>query len=173
MTTNGQGLFSIPANAFDNGGSAPINVEVTLANGSALPDFIVFNPDDMSFTVDGLAAQEAGVEEVIIRVTGTDGNGSSASGTFIIVIVEGEEAEVIEQEPTLEQSEVIETPDNSQVYLLPLGIQYLDVVQDESPSQEDKYEAATFYDELATAANEDKFENKMKQLLDDIAELFS
>lgn len=176
VTTRGQNLFSIPANAFDNGGNGPINVEVALADGSALPDFIVFNADDLSFVVDGEGAGDAGVEEIIIRVTGSDGNGGSDSGTFIIIVVEADadgegQAQPVDTAPAGNDQGLIQPGETG------VGIAALfggDKAGLESQRSDLTTESpANFFDKLDAAANEDNFENKIKQFLDDIVDLIS
>jgi VCBS repeat-containing protein len=179
VTTRGQNLFSLPANAFDNGGSSPIAIEVLQSDGSALPDFIVFNSDDLSFSIDGEAAGEAGMEEIIIRVTGSDSNGSSATGTFIIVIVDGvaSDAEAVDQAEPLPV--LPGGSDQGLIQLEKIGFEVIAVLENEEGHTGDQRNAdaeksqSGFFEKLDVAANEDNFENKIKQLLDDIVELIS
>ncbi len=79
--------FNLPTNAFENAeGSAEVDVEATLSDGSALPDYISFDGESGEFTIDADAAREAGVDAVEVRVTGRDNSGNVASGTFNLVV---------------------------------------------------------------------------------------
>jgi hypothetical protein len=144
-----------------------------------LPDFIVFNSDDLSFSIDGEAAGEAGMEEIIIRVTGSDSNGSSATGTFIIVIVDGvaSDAEAVDQAEPLPV--LPGGSDQGLIQLEKIGFEVIAVLENEEGHTGDQRNAdaeksqSGFFEKLDVAANEDNFENKIKQLLDDIVELIS
>ncbi|MFK7863627.1 MAG: hypothetical protein AB8B95_05290, partial [Pseudohongiellaceae bacterium] len=174
VTTRGQNLFSLPANAFDNGGVSPITVEVVLADGSALPEFVIFDASELSFQVDGEAAGEAGVTELIIQVTGSDNSGASATGTFTIIIVESAESETVivdENGNPVPIEPTILSDDQASIYLNDIDVAA--EANAESRASESKHNENSFFGKLDVAANEDNFENKVKQLLDDIAELIS
>ena len=66
-------------------------MEATLANGEPLPDYIEFDAENGTFTIDGNAALEQGVEQVEVRIVGRDGQGNEATGTFQIKLVSAAE----------------------------------------------------------------------------------
>lgn len=71
---------------------AHIDIGATLANGSALPEYVIFDENSQTFSVDGEAAVAAGITEINLQINGSDGQGESASGSFRIVVL-GENGE--------------------------------------------------------------------------------
>jgi len=88
----GASTIALPVNTFEH--SDPdrvVTVEATLEDGSPLPDYVDFDPESMTFEVDGQAAAAAGVEQIVILLVGKDDVGNSASGLFVISVEDIEE----------------------------------------------------------------------------------
>ena len=90
IPAQGSSTIVLPANTFVHADAGePIKVGASLEDGSDLPQYVVFDPEALSFQVDGEAA--AGVGEFTVLLTGTDAAGNSASGVFVISIRDIEE----------------------------------------------------------------------------------
>jgi hypothetical protein len=88
----GASTIALPVNTFEH--SDPdrvVTVEATLEDGSPLPDYVDFDPESMTFQVDGQSAAAAGVEQIVILLVGKDDAGNSASGLFVISVEDIEE----------------------------------------------------------------------------------
>ena len=85
--------IALPSNTFEHlDPEARLIVEATLDDGSPLPEFVVFDPDSMTFEVDGVAAAAAGFDQVVVLITARDEAGNTANGMFVIEIVAPETA---------------------------------------------------------------------------------
>ncbi|MGB2683751.1 MAG: VCBS domain-containing protein, partial [Olleya sp.] len=81
--------FTLPANAFQHEDpSETIDVEATLPDGSPLPDYVKFDPDSGEFKVNVTEALKLEENQIVIRVTGYDSEGNSATATFTIFLHE-------------------------------------------------------------------------------------
>ncbi|MEQ9931372.1 Ig-like domain-containing protein [Pectobacterium parvum] len=76
--------FTLPTNAFvDNDAGDSLAYHVSLSDGSALPSWLVFNPQTKTFSG---TPQNADVGLLAIRVTATDKNSVSVSSGFTVVV---------------------------------------------------------------------------------------
>ena len=92
IPTQGISTIVLPSNTFVHTDPvALIRVEASLVDGSDLPEYIIFDPDTLSFEVDGEAAAAAGADEITILLTGRDAAGNSAFGVFVINLRDLEE----------------------------------------------------------------------------------
>ncbi|MEE4192394.1 MAG: Ig-like domain-containing protein [Halieaceae bacterium] len=83
----GASTIALPSNTFEHSDpEETIYVEATLQDGGSLPEFVIFDPDTMTFEVDGAAAAEAGQTEISVLLVGRDDAGNSASGVFVISV---------------------------------------------------------------------------------------
>ena len=92
IPTQGSSTIVLPSNTFvhvDPG--TLIRVEASLEDGSDLPGYVIFDPDTLSFEVDGEAAAAAGVGELTVLLTGRDAAGNSDFGVFVINLRDVEE----------------------------------------------------------------------------------
>lgn len=81
--------FALPRNAFRHSNpSTLIKVEAKQADGSPLPDYVVFDEHDHTFKVDTDAARAQGVEAIDIKVTGRDAEGNQAGTSFRVTLTE-------------------------------------------------------------------------------------
>ena len=93
IPTQGSSTIVLPANTFVHADAGePIKVGASLEDGSDLPQYVVFDPEALSFEVDGEAAAAAGAGKITILLTGRDAAGNSASGVLVISIRDIEEA---------------------------------------------------------------------------------
>ena len=92
IPAQGSSTIVLPSNTFVHTDPvALIRVEASLVDGSDLPEYIIFDPDTLSFEVDGEAAAAAGADEITILLTGRDAAGNSAFGVFVINLRDLEE----------------------------------------------------------------------------------
>ena len=92
IPAQGSSTIVLPSNTFVHTDPvALIRVEASLVDGSDLPEYIIFDPDTLSFEVDGEAAAAAGTDEITILLTGRDAAGNSAFGVFVINLRDLEE----------------------------------------------------------------------------------
>ena len=90
IPAQGDSTIVLPANTFVHADAGePIKVGASLEDGSDLPQYVVFDPEALSFEVDGEAA--AGAGKITILLTGRDAAGNSASGVLVISIRDIEE----------------------------------------------------------------------------------
>ena len=92
IPAQGSSTIVLPSNTFvhvDPG--TLIRVEASLEDGSDLPGYVIFDPDTLSFEVDGEAAAAAGVGEITVLLTGRDAAGNSDFGVFVINLRDVEE----------------------------------------------------------------------------------
>ena len=92
IPAQGSSTIVLPSNTFvhvDPG--TLIRVEASLEDGSDLPGYVIFDPDTLSFEVDGEAAAAAGVGELTVLLTGRDAAGNSDFGVFVINLRDVEE----------------------------------------------------------------------------------
>ncbi|MDE8741999.1 Ig-like domain-containing protein [Pectobacterium polaris] len=76
--------FTLPANAFvDNDAGDSLTYRASLSDGSALPSWLVFNPQTQTFSG---TPQNADVGSLAIRITATDKNSVSVSSDFTVVV---------------------------------------------------------------------------------------
>jgi len=91
VISQGTNAFALPAGAIQlTGDPDNIQVEATLADGSPLPDFVKFDADTQTFTIDADAAIEAGLDALDIRVTASDNDNNEASAVFSVAIADGQ-----------------------------------------------------------------------------------
>ena len=91
IPAQGNSTIVLPANTFVHADAGePIKIAASLEDGSDLPEYVVFDPEALSFEVDGEAA--VGVGKISILLTAKDVAGNSASGVFVISIRDIEEA---------------------------------------------------------------------------------
>ncbi|MEQ9923842.1 Ig-like domain-containing protein [Pectobacterium brasiliense] len=77
-------IFTLPANAFvDNDAGDSLTYRASLSDGSALPSWLVFNPQTQTFSG---TPQNADVGSLAIRITATDKNSVSVSSDFTVVV---------------------------------------------------------------------------------------
>ena len=100
--------FSLPENAFQHTDpNETITVEVTLSDGSELPNYILFDLESGTFEVDGAEARKLEEEIIVIRVTARDSDGNSASSTFTIVVNQ-EANEELKDENSIDKNKIDE-----------------------------------------------------------------
>ncbi|MDE8755052.1 Ig-like domain-containing protein [Pectobacterium polaris] len=76
--------FTLPASAFiDNDAGDSLTYRASLSDGSALPSWLVFNPQTQTFSG---TPQNADVGSLAIRITATDKNSVSVSSDFTVVV---------------------------------------------------------------------------------------
>ena len=93
IPAQGNSTIVLSANTFVHADAGePIKIGASLEDGSDLPQYVVFDPEALSFEVDGEAAAAVGVGKISILLTGRDAAGNSASGVFVISIRDIEEA---------------------------------------------------------------------------------
>jgi len=81
---DGAKSFVVPANTFSDPNSAPITYGATLANGSALPSWLSFNPGTFQAT-----PPQGFVGQIEIAVTARDSNGREVTAIFKFNVGQG------------------------------------------------------------------------------------
>ncbi|TNI99448.1 hypothetical protein CF117_18745, partial [Aeromonas veronii] len=82
--------FTLPANTFtDNDPGDSLVLSATLADGSALPGWLSFNPATGTFSG---TPTNGDVGNINIRVTATDSSNASVSSTFVLTVVNTNDA---------------------------------------------------------------------------------
>lgn len=82
--TDGQAIaLSLPADTFAGPAGETLTYVATLANGQALPGWLIFDPATASFSGTPMAAAQT----LSIAVTATDSSGQSASETFSATVI--------------------------------------------------------------------------------------
>ena len=93
IPAQGDSTIVLPTNTFVHADAGePIKIGASLEDGSDLPEYVVFDPEALSFQVDGEAAATVGAGKISILLTAKDAAGNSASGAFVISIQDVEEA---------------------------------------------------------------------------------
>ncbi|MBT9595087.1 MAG: putative Ig domain-containing protein, partial [Vitreoscilla sp.] len=78
--------FELPPATFDDADAAEqLTYQASLADGSALPDWLRFDPLRQVFVAD---PQATDVGRLVVRVTATDASGASAQGLFTFTVAE-------------------------------------------------------------------------------------
>ncbi|MEM0955668.1 MAG: Ig-like domain-containing protein, partial [Pseudomonadota bacterium] len=181
VLAEGGATIALPANTFEHSNPGEeLFVEATLIDGSALPAYVIFDAEAMTFVVDGAAASAAGETEITVVVVGRDAAGNSASGVFVIEVESLEEliAESEDDAPSVSDSD--ETLPSSNPLDLEAG-ETQEPVLDESQAEaqeaasEDQRQAKIRenLDSQLEKASRYTFVDKIEQLLDDIKNLFT
>jgi VCBS repeat-containing protein len=105
--------FAVPAGSFTDPDGDPLTYQATLADGSALPAWLTFDPATATFT--GLAASSATVD---IAVTADDGHGGATSDTFALA-AKGFFATVTPRLETAPVAGTWDTADDSAIWINP------------------------------------------------------
>ena len=85
--------FAIPSGAFEHSDrSQQVRLEASLADGSGLPDYILFDAENGIFVVNADAARAQEVDHLDILVRGRDQTGNEAATTFAITFMQQAEA---------------------------------------------------------------------------------
>ncbi|MBT3144904.1 VCBS domain-containing protein [Neptunomonas phycophila] len=84
--------FSLPPGAFESTNNEDISIEATLPDGSPLPDYINFDEESGTFIISRDIALAQGIEKIEVKVTGEDESGNEASTSFIIYLVNEDQA---------------------------------------------------------------------------------
>ncbi|MEE4659556.1 MAG: hypothetical protein V2J89_03750, partial [Halieaceae bacterium] len=181
VLAEGGATIALPANTFEHSNpDEELFVEATLIDGSALPSYVVFDADAMTFLIDGEAAAAAGQTEITILLVGYDAAGNSASGVFVVQVESLEDAIAGSEGDADAVSENAELSGDA----VPLDADAAVNEQDASGNEEaDGQDAATEEEQQAKIrenldsqlekASRYTFVDKLEQLLDDIKNLFT
>ena len=177
----GGATIALPANTFEHSNpDEELFVEATLIDGSALPAYVTFDAEAMTFLVDGAAASEAGESEITIVVIGRDAAGNSASGVFVIQVESLEDmiAESEDDGPSISESEESDRssdPLDSEAANTEEGVLDAEQADAQEAATEEQRQAETRenFDSQLEKASRYTFVEKIEQLLDDIKKLFT
>jgi hypothetical protein len=99
VLAQGQSTIALPANTFVHSDpEMSVVVEAMLEDGEPLPTYVKFDPETMTFEIDGDAAFAAGDDRIVILLIGKDTQGNSASTIFVISVQEPEDSTEITDE---------------------------------------------------------------------------
>ncbi len=182
VLAEGGATIALPANTFEHSNpDEELFIEATLIDGSALPSYVIFDADTMTFLIDGAAASAAGETEITIAVVGRDAAGNSANGVFVIQVESLEEmiAESEKDEPVV--SEASEKEGEAPVLELEPGAdEELPVEEDQAAAEDDsegdepkQADSRQNLDSQLEKASRYTLAHKIEQLLDDIKNLFT
>ncbi|XJC96119.1 putative Ig domain-containing protein [Pectobacterium polonicum] len=92
VAQDGSLSFTVPAGTFTDPDGDTLTLSATLADGTALPAWLSFNPATGTFS--GTPAS-GDIGNLTIKVTATDGSSASVSTTFSLTVTTGNEAPVV------------------------------------------------------------------------------
>jgi hypothetical protein len=182
VLAEGESTIALPANTFEHTDpEQTVSVEATLEDGSPLPEYVVFDPDTMTFEVNGAEAMAAGEEQIVVLLVGKDTAGNSASGVFVINVDDVDEASAsVAAEEQFQPGQQLPTGDAQDLVegetLEEEALDGQEEEVDEQSEREGSNEQADGRKNLdlqLQEASRYNFVDRIEQLLEDIKNLFT
>ncbi len=183
VLTEGVSTIALPTNTFEHTDPQEIIlIEATQADGSPLPQYVDFDPETMTFEVDGPEAAAAGKAQVEVLLVGEDRAGNSASGYFVIVLEDAEERVepgIVETAPAQQGEADPDSPENAEAQVedgVPVETEEQEAAADEQDDSETAQAAPEGKENLDVQlqqASRYNLVDRIEQLLEDIRNLFT
>ena len=180
ILAEGDSTIALPANTFEHTDpDQTVAVAATLEDGSPLPEYVDFDPDTMTFEINGDAAAAAGEEQIVVLLVGTDSSGNSASGMFVINVEDVDQIMDLQGDQLLpgmeQQAPVAEGDEGGET-----GVDETLESPEEEPGEQQEEESS---EQLADGrknldlqleqASRYNFVDRIEQLLEDVKNLFT